>query len=49
MPEGNINALIQAFVAAARREQYSKVMEGIGHVAVAVSYAEFIVDSIGGV
>ena len=49
MPEGNINALIQAFVAAARRERYSKVMEGIGHVAVAVSYAEFIVDSIGGV
>jgi len=49
MPEGNINALIQAFVAAARRERYSKVMEGIGHVAVAVSYAECIVDSIGGV
>lgn len=31
------NPLIKAFVEAAERGRYSKVMEAIGHVAVAVS------------
>jgi hypothetical protein len=47
MPDHDIKPLLEAFVEASRRHQYSGVMEGIGHVAVAVSYAEFTVDTLG--
>lgn len=47
VPDRDKNPLIQAFLETSPRNQYSKVLEGIGRVAVAVAFAEFTVDMIG--
>ncbi len=39
---------LEAFLKVKRDHKFAKVAEGIGRVAVAVSWAEFVVDMLGG-